>query len=395
MLRSLLRSSIAFVLVVSGVLLTGCPTTQVPSTNTNDNSNTGRNQPCAGDTCNPPPDTNIYLENGQTSFKAISNPEPTIFAIRSSGDLFAGRVENFTLQCRVNDRSGLRFVIADLSACGGPSDAELLADDLNDPTLYIWQGPLSPLQPGLARCSLVATDTNGNSNTVILLIGVFGTGVASAPQLIDARGFVTLVLEPTTTSSNSNCDLDVNGISIFTNSTVDYPYGKQISLDLDSGDNTVNLRGRGLLSAWRVRFLEGVDFRVLFDGVLLLGANQDAQFFVRVTPGQRLNDVTVNRTPARIQLRDYAIQDGDRVDVFLNDVLIGDDLTMTNAGVTLSATLRRGANTIRIRANNVGSLPPNTAEIRFVDENNVVSGPASQHWGLNTDEEAVMTVTLN
>jgi hypothetical protein len=63
--------------------------------------------------------------------------------------------------------------------------------------------------------------------------------------------------------------------------------------------------------------------------------------------------------------------------------------TLTNAGVSRPITLSPGVNTIEILALNQGTLGTNTAGIAI---SNVVSGNASQSWGLSTLEQATFTI---
>ncbi|PID67727.1 MAG: hypothetical protein CR968_05165 [Flavobacteriia bacterium] len=63
-------------------------------------------------------------------------------------------------------------------------------------------------------------------------------------------------------------------------------------------------------------------------------------------------------------------EDGDNVTVFVNDKIVVDNLSITNDKYRLKIDLKKGKNEIKIRANNEGELPPNTADIRVDVLNN-------------------------
>lgn len=78
--------------------------------------------------------------------------------------------------------------------------------------------------------------------------------------------------------------------------------------------------------------------------------------------------------------------------VTLNGAPLATDFTLTNAGTSFPVTYRTGRNVLVVRALNEGSLVANTAA---VDLTNVVSGPATQTYGLNTGGTVQLTITFD
>ena len=72
-----------------------------------------------------------------------------------------------------------------------------------------------------------------------------------------------------------------------------------------------------------------------------------------------------------ILIWDNQVDDGDRVNVFQNNVLILKDFEITNKKKKLNITLTQETNIFRIEAINEGDKSPNTASIQLVDKDRV------------------------
>jgi hypothetical protein len=104
-----------------------------------------------------------------------------------------------------------------------------------------------------------------------------------------------------------------------------------------------------------------------------------------------LTDVTVSQTNITLTVFDDSLVDGDQVDVTLNGVaVLTDHVLIGPPGTTVNVTLNSGANTLVVHADNEGASSPNTAALNI---SNVTAGDASQNWGLNTGQDATMTIS--
>jgi len=105
-------------------------------------------------------------------------------------------------------------------------------------------------------------------------------------------------------------------------------------------------------------------------------------------PISGLQDVTVDQNQTVVRFRDNVVEDGDRIRVALNGVIVNNDLLLTNSGTDITFNLLPGVNVLEITALNQGGDPPdaalNTTEIS-------IAGVIQTGRGLATGE----TVTLN
>jgi hypothetical protein len=82
--------------------------------------------------------------------------------------------------------------------------------------------------------------------------------------------------------------------------------------------------------------------------------------------------------------------DGDRIDVFVNEIKVLDNYTITNRLYSFVVTLNSGANTVRVTALNQGSSGPNTVEVSISD---VLGGRSVQvSQGLLTGQSASFSI---
>ena len=92
----------------------------------------------------------------------------------------------------------------------------------------------------------------------------------------------------------------------------------------------------------------------------------------------------------RIVCRDHSYVDGDRVKLYVNDVVIRRSITLKAGYYTIDIQLREGFNRIDIEALNQGSSGPNTAEFKVLDENGGLL--ASKEWNILTGYIATLVV---
>lgn len=109
-----------------------------------------------------------------------------------------------------------------------------------------------------------------------------------------------------------------------------------------------------------------------------------------ITPSGGLTDVRVGQKTITISVRDNWDPDGDRIDVFVNEVKVLDNRTLTNTAHSFPVTLNSGANVVKVIALNQGLGGANTVEVSI---SNVLSGRAVQiSEGLLTGKSASFTI---
>lgn len=133
---------------------------------------------------------------------------------------------------------------------------------------------------------------------------------------------------------------------------------------------------------WQVRAAR------VIDGRELLGPPSTAVSFA-VVSSQALADVDVNSGSVSIYVWDYSLVDGDRVDVYVNDVKVLSNISLTASYQGKTVALKNGRNLVKIAALNEGSSSPNTAAIYI---SNVTRGPSSQSWSLHTGGQATLSI---
>ena len=107
--------------------------------------------------------------------------------------------------------------------------------------------------------------------------------------------------------------------------------------------------------------------------------------------GNFLGDFKTKSNYVRIVCRDFGEFDGDKVSVYLNDVLINGEVLLEISSKQIIINLSKGFNKIQFLALNEGYSSPNTAEFEmFDDKGNVVT---SNQWNLFTGDRATINVT--
>ncbi|GGD14355.1 hypothetical protein [Aquisalinus flavus] len=105
-----------------------------------------------------------------------------------------------------------------------------------------------------------------------------------------------------------------------------------------------------------------------------------------------LSDIKMSGFLLSYIMRDYALEDGDIVDVVITQFgrkIFETRISLLNAGTDFNINLNPGVAAIEITAVNEGSAPPNTAAI-IID--NVTEGESEQTYSLRTGETATLRV---
>ena len=103
-----------------------------------------------------------------------------------------------------------------------------------------------------------------------------------------------------------------------------------------------------------------------------------------------LGDVNTISNKAIIVCRDFEYEDGDRVEILLNDEVIIPNLYLKNQFFVMQIDLKPGFNKFDFKALNQGSSGPNTAELKVFDEDQKLL--SSNQWNLSTGATATFIV---
>ncbi|WP_149274606.1 hypothetical protein [Pareuzebyella sediminis] len=104
-----------------------------------------------------------------------------------------------------------------------------------------------------------------------------------------------------------------------------------------------------------------------------------------------LGDVKSNGKFVGIVCRDHEFVDGDRVKIYANDRVADANILLTGAYKGINIDLERGFNRLEFEALNVGSSPPNTAQIDVYDDQGKLI--YSNKWLLSTGSKATLIIT--
>lgn len=105
---------------------------------------------------------------------------------------------------------------------------------------------------------------------------------------------------------------------------------------------------------------------------------------------QYLGGFTSDSEQVTIVCRDFQYPDGDRVTIYINDMPVIRDLTLTTSYQKFTLPLADGLNVISFKALNQGSSGPNTAAFTIFDDNaNIIS---SNEWNLATGAKATLSI---
>lgn len=106
---------------------------------------------------------------------------------------------------------------------------------------------------------------------------------------------------------------------------------------------------------------------------------------------QYLGDVKNNGKFIGIVCRDHEYVDGDRVKIWVNDVVADPNILLTSAFKGVNVDLKKGFNRIDFEALNNGSSAPNTAQINVYDDKGELI--YANKWLLSSGSKATLIIT--
>ncbi|MFK5889733.1 MAG: hypothetical protein QM486_03250 [Flavobacteriaceae bacterium] len=86
----------------------------------------------------------------------------------------------------------------------------------------------------------------------------------------------------------------------------------------------------------------------------------------------------------RIEVRDFGLEDGDRIKIYLNGEVVQESVTLKNRFYFINIYLKKGFNTISIKALNQGYAGPNTAELEIYDGKGTLM--TAHTWNISTGQ---------
>lgn len=96
---------------------------------------------------------------------------------------------------------------------------------------------------------------------------------------------------------------------------------------------------------------------------------------------QRIGQLKVRTAQVMLELRDEQVEDGDIISLDVNGAVIAERMEVSRQGKRFGVSLEPGRNRIVFRAENLGSIPPNTAGLR------VIADGVTHSFHLSTDFE--------
>lgn len=108
-------------------------------------------------------------------------------------------------------------------------------------------------------------------------------------------------------------------------------------------------------------------------------------------PDQYLGDVRSEGKFIGIVCRDHEYVDGDRVKIWVNEVVVEHNLLLTGGFRGINVDLQSGFNKIEFEALNHGSSAPNTAQVDIYDDKG--NKIYSNKWLLSSGSKASLIVT--
>lgn len=110
----------------------------------------------------------------------------------------------------------------------------------------------------------------------------------------------------------------------------------------------------------------------------------------KISTSLELGKLETDSRTIRIICRDHSYVDGDRVKLYVNEVVIRRSITLEAGYYMIDIQLKDGFNRIDIEALNQGSSGPNTAEFKVLDEKGDLL--ASKEWNILTGYIATLVV---
>jgi hypothetical protein len=123
----------------------------------------------------------------------------------------------------------------------------------------------------------------------------------------------------------------------------------------------------------------------------------------RIGPGERLGgsghyfadqylgDVKSNGKYIGIVCRDHEYVDGDRVKIYINDMVVEPNMLLTGVFKGVNVDLQKGFNKLDFEALNHGSSAPNTAQVDVYDDTGQLI--YSNKWMLSSGSKATLIIT--
>ena len=113
----------------------------------------------------------------------------------------------------------------------------------------------------------------------------------------------------------------------------------------------------------------------------------------KISTKLELGRIDTNTKKIRIECRDHSYVDGDRVRLFVNDVVVRSNIVLQGGYYVINIDLKEGFNRVDIKALNQGTSGPNTAEFNVFDENGNLL--ATKEWNILTGYVATLVVMKN
>ena len=121
-----------------------------------------------------------------------------------------------------------------------------------------------------------------------------------------------------------------------------------------------------------------------------LNKNSDGEVSQEFRRNQNLGDFKTKSLFVKILCRDNQFVDGDRVRIYINDLIIQENVLLEGDYKTFEITLKNGFNKIDIEAINQGSSGPNTAEFHVFDDKGV--SISANQWNLSAGFKATIVI---
>ena len=186
-------------------------------------------------------------------------------------------------------------------------------------------------------------------------------------------------------------DINNNQKKIETPNSLKYK-GETITLFGTLSEIAENLPKYNIIQKERKRKMS--DFRKKDDDLLVKkywnGQNVSVN---KINTQLELGRINTNSRNIRIECRDHSYVDGDRVRLYVNDVVVRSNIVLSGGYYLIDIKLNDGFNRVDIKALNQGTSGPNTAEFNVFDEHgNLI---ASKEWNILTGYVATLVVMKN
>jgi hypothetical protein len=116
----------------------------------------------------------------------------------------------------------------------------------------------------------------------------------------------------------------------------------------------------------------------------------DGEVFQAFRKNQNLGDFKTKAIFLKILCRDNQFVDGDRVRIYINDIIIQENVLLDSDFQEFEMSLKKGFNKIDIEALNQGTSGPNTAEFQVYDDKG--KQISANQWNLSSGFKATLIV---